>query len=122
MGGNLRPAPGGYLLHFFQQMGNRVLGRHCSLDYWIDSLKNQLKSHINDTIKLQILSDLNWIFSGIDANVSKEYGLQELKLSNKIENKKWIAQSYNDIGISCYKLGLLDSALDYYKKSLAVLP
>jgi len=86
----------------------------------IDSLKNQLKSHINDTIKLQILSDLNWIFSGIDANVSKEYGLQELKLSNKIENKKWIAQSYNDIGISCYKLGLLDSALDYYKKSLLI--
>ncbi len=86
----------------------------------IDSLKKLVESNTDDSIKLQALSDLNWLYINIDLQLSKDYGFQELVLSIKNDDQKWIAQSYNDIGISNFKLGLLDSALYYYDKSLAI--
>ncbi|MES2587744.1 MAG: tetratricopeptide repeat protein, partial [Bacteroidota bacterium] len=86
----------------------------------IDACKIIIKSNQNDTIKLQALSDLNWYFAEINYKTSKKYAFDELNLANKIKNKKWIAQSYNDIGIACQRMGQNDSALFYYGNSLDI--
>jgi signal transduction histidine kinase/lipopolysaccharide biosynthesis regulator YciM len=86
----------------------------------IDSLKKVVDKGPQDTMRLKALTDLSWIYSSKDAAVSKKYGFDELKLASKIADKKWISQAYNDIGISCYKTGELDSALIYYTKSYEI--
>ncbi len=86
----------------------------------IDSLKNLITTNVQDTIKLQALTDLSWYFSDKDSKLAKKYAFDELKLANSIANNKWIASSFNDIGIYHYKLGALDSALFYYNKSLLI--
>lgn len=86
----------------------------------IDSLKRVVDSTSPDTLKLKALSDLNWIFSEKDATLSKKYALDELKLAQKIDDKKWISQAYNDIGIAFYKMNKPDSALVYYSKSFEI--
>ena len=86
----------------------------------IDSLQKIVRSNVKDTIKLQALTDLNWTLLNGNIERSKEVAFQELTLATKINNQTWIAQGFNDIGISCYKLGMLDSALWYYNKSLII--
>ncbi|MFH2095855.1 MAG: tetratricopeptide repeat protein [Bacteroidota bacterium] len=85
-----------------------------------DSLENLLKKNLPDSVELQILSDLCWEYAATDAKLSKNYGFRELDISGRIKNKKWLAQSYNDIGIAYFKLGELDSALFFYNKSLSI--
>ncbi|MCE3281110.1 MAG: tetratricopeptide repeat protein [Bacteroidetes bacterium] len=85
-----------------------------------DSLKKVITSSLPDTIKLKALSDLNWIYSENDAQLSKKYGEDELALARKISDNKWISQAYNDIGIAFYKLNKPDSALVYYTKSYEI--
>ena len=85
-----------------------------------DSLEKFLNKNIHDTIKLQILTDLNWAFINSDIEKAKSFALKEIVLAEKIKNEKWISQGYNDLGISYYRTGLLDSALFYYKKSLSL--
>lgn len=92
-----------------------------TLSQEVDSLFALLRNKkIHDTIKLQALTDLNWIYSTQDYEKSKLYATNELKLATKIKSNKWIAQAYNDLGISYHKFGYYDSALVYYKKSLAI--
>lgn len=86
----------------------------------IKKLTKVISSNAHDTVKLQAYSDLNWVYSETDPDISEKYGRDELKLARKIKNKKWEAQAFNDIGISKYKKAELDSALAYYKKSLEI--
>ncbi|MCE3296471.1 MAG: hypothetical protein K0R65_2185 [Crocinitomicaceae bacterium] len=86
----------------------------------LDSLKKILKSNKHDTIKLQVLSDLNWYYSGSDFGKSKYYAKQEVALAQKIKDQKWIAQGYNDMAISYYKLENYDSSLHYNFKALKI--
>lgn len=86
----------------------------------IDSLEKLLNKSIHDTLKLQILTDLNWAYINSDLEKAKIFAIKEIDIAKKINNDKWIAQGYNDLGISYYRLGLLDSALHYYKLSLQI--
>ena len=86
----------------------------------IDSLKkNYLQSEI-DTVKLQALTDLNWAYLYIDTKEAKRYALFELALATKIGNIKYTAQAYNDLGISYYRSGELDTALQNNLKALDI--
>lgn len=86
----------------------------------IDSLEKDLLKNPHDTIKLSHYSDLNWEYITINNNKAKEYALKEIELAQKINNEKWLSQGYNDLGISFYKIGNIDSALYYYNKSLEI--
>lgn len=86
----------------------------------IEKLKKVVSSKVHDTVVLQALSDLNWVYGDQDLDLSEKYGRDELKLAKKIKDKKWEAQALNDIGISKYKKAELDSALHYYKQSFAI--
>ena len=95
-----------------------VLHAVCAQD--IDSLKAVLKSNRPDTIKLQALSDLNWIYSSSDFGKSKHYAKKELQLAQNIGNQKWVAQACNDMGISYYRLENYDSAIYYNFRALKI--
>lgn len=86
----------------------------------IDSLQHVISSNVSDTLKLQAYSDLSWIYAQSDYIVSRKYAMDELTLAQKINNKKWIAQAWNDIGIAYSKLNFIDSALNCYNKSLSI--
>lgn len=87
-------------------------------DEEIAKLRKITASKAHDTVKLQAYSDLNWLEK--DLNLSEKYGRDELKLARKINNKKWEAQAFNDIGISKHRKAELDSALTYYNHSLDI--
>ena len=87
----------------------------------IDALKEKLnKASLSDSLKIKYLGDLGWYFSGFAADSAFKYSKQALKLSEKTNNQKGIAQGFNDIGIIHYRIAQFDSSLVYYKKSLKV--
>ena len=87
----------------------------------INALKEKLKdSSISDSLKIKYLGDLGWYFSGFAADSAFKYSKQALKLSEKTNNQKGIAQGFNDIGIIHYRIAQFDSSLVYYKKSLDI--
>ena len=82
----------------------------------VDSLTKVANSKSPDSIRITALSDLNWIFAVSNPKKSKEYAVQEIRLTiNASPLLK--AQAYNDIAISFYRLTLNDSALFYNKKA-----
>lgn len=85
-----------------------------------DSLEALLKTNIHDTVKLQILTDLNWNFARVDFDKSLNYGRQELELAKKIANQKFIAQGHNDIGIALQQKGKFREAIEEHKKALEI--
>jgi signal transduction histidine kinase len=85
-----------------------------------EELKKILQTSKIDTVKLQALTDLNWIYSSSDVDLSMKYALQELKLANEKKLPKWIAQGYNDIAISFYKMNKMDSSRLYNIKALEI--
>ena len=85
-----------------------------------DSLILELKNNHNDTIKLQLLSDLNWYLGRVDLEKSLKYAEDELALAKKINNQKYIAQGLNDIGISLLKQSKFKESLAFQQQALQV--
>ncbi|MBA2612727.1 MAG: SpoIIE family protein phosphatase [Bacteroidetes bacterium] len=78
----------------------------------IDSLKNILKSKVNDTNKVMVLHKLCLITDSVD------FSLRGLELSKKINYKKGNAISLLDIGRHYYFSGKQGLALDYLIKAI----
>ena len=91
-----------------------------SQNHEIDSLKTIVNSGKADTVKLQALTDLNWLFLTTNVIKAKSYAFNELALAKKNNHTRFIAQGYNDIGLAYYRLGLLDSALNVFNQSLSI--
>ncbi|OYU97569.1 MAG: hypothetical protein CFE21_04550 [Bacteroidetes bacterium B1(2017)] len=85
-----------------------------------DSLVKALESCKVDTIKLKLLTDLNWEYLGTNLAKSQEYAEQELELAQQINNKTYIAQAYNDFGIVCIKKSNFKEGLNWHKKALEI--
>ncbi len=96
------------------------LQKGVSQNHEIDSLKTIVNSDKADTIKLQALTDLNWLCLTTNAIKAKSYAYDELVLAKKCNHPRFIAQGYNDIGLAYYRLGLLDSALNVFNQSLSI--
>ncbi len=84
----------------------------------VAELTKMLQNAKHDTIKLFAYSELNWYYSDKNPQKAEGFAREELKLAQKINNRRWESQAFNDIGISKYRLGQLDSALHYYDLSL----
>jgi len=85
-----------------------------------DSLEKVVLSNAVDTLKLAALTDLSWNYSASDIKKSRMYADQELELAQKINNQKYIATAYNDIGITLIKESKFKEALSYHQKALEV--
>ncbi len=88
-------------------------------DSVIDSLKNKIKTATGKE-KIHLLNELGKTYWGIDSEKTFKYSNQALKLSEKKNYKKGIAQSLNNIGVGHYFLGDYDTALEYFLQSLAL--
>lgn len=86
----------------------------------IDSLENQLNNCQIDSVKLQLLTDLNWLYLSSNLTRAKQYAEDELLLAQKTNNQKFIAQAYNDLGIVCIKQSQFKEALNWHQKALDI--
>ena len=84
----------------------------------IDSLENQLNNCQIDSVKLQLLTDLNWLYLSSNLTRAKQYAEDELLLAQKTNNQQFIAQAYNDLGIVSIKQSQFKEALNWHQKAL----
>jgi two-component system, NarL family, sensor kinase len=85
-----------------------------------EDLETKLNSKIADTTRLKILTDLRWNYTGIDLVKAKAFAEQEIALAQRINNHKYIAQGYNDLGIIAIRKSNYKEALTLHKKALTI--
>lgn len=83
-----------------------------------DSLVAITKSQSHDTIKLNALSELSWQLASSDPDKALNFANEQLQLSQKINSKKHIARSYNDIGIVLIRKSSFHEALKNHQQAL----
>jgi len=84
-----------------------------------DSLENELKKSV-DTSKVNVLNALVLAYRKNDPEQALKYSDQALRLSEKIDFKKGIGNTYLMIGAVYFDLGNYQKALEYYSKSLTI--
>ena len=92
-----------------------------ALQYYFKAL--EMCKKIKDTYedRLFIYLHLGFIYTYLnDATKRLEYQFKGLQLAKNAKNKEDTAIFYNQIGITYFEMKKYDSALDYYKKALAV--
>lgn len=85
-----------------------------------DSLEKLLATTSIDTIKLQVLTELSWNYAETDLNKAMQLAEEELALASKINNSKFIAQGYNDIGVVLIKQSKFSQSLKYHYQALKI--
>jgi adenylate cyclase len=86
----------------------------------IDSLQTLLKTAKQDTNKANILYQLSKSYWSNNPDKAMDYAKQTLALSEKINYKKGIGNSYNSMGYIIMVKGDCLPALDLFKKSLKI--
>ncbi|OFX79021.1 MAG: hypothetical protein A2X12_05875 [Bacteroidetes bacterium GWE2_29_8] len=86
-----------------------------SQKFKIDSLENVLKKYKeDDTNKVNILNDLCWSYGSVQPDKAIEYGERSNIISQRINYKKGIAESYKNIGVVYYRRSDYKKALEYF--------
>ena len=83
----------------------------------VDSLRNILKKEKQDTNTVQALYKLCFILKDDSSLVALSYGKKALELAIKIDYKKGIASSYNNLGAVYDGMGEQEKAIKYFLKS-----
>ncbi|MBI5219499.1 MAG: tetratricopeptide repeat protein [Bacteroidia bacterium] len=81
---------------------------------------NALKTVKHDTSKVKILSTLCDIYRASDTKKALKFGEEGLQLAEKIQFKKGISTSCNNLGNVHYCLGNYDKAIEYFQYSLKI--
>jgi len=87
----------------------------------LDSLLLLLKSAKEDTSQARILIDLSGYFAYSDPQKSFEYSTKALALSQKLNSKKYIIESYQNLSAYYINAGKPDSSRDYILKSIPII-
>lgn len=95
-----------------------VLSLQAQQNKKLDSLLKKYESQKEDTLKVNTLAVLYNTFLYNDQEKAKEYALEQLSLSEKIDFKKGVARSLYHIGVYFNNIDQIDSARTYYNKSL----
>ena len=86
----------------------------------IDSLKSELEKDINDTSRINLLSDLSYELVYQNPDTAILISKEAMILSEKIDNKLHSAGSCLDIGVAYWVKGEFDQAIQYYKKAESI--
>ncbi len=86
----------------------------------IDSIVRLIKTETNDTLLVRHYYKLCWEYTTVNPTKAKENGLKALELSTKINYKRGIAASLNNIGNIYYYSDDYGKAIEYYFKSYKV--
>ena len=95
-----------------------ISGRLGAQDRSIDSLKQLLTKTSNDSVTVELLNKLSFMFVTTDAAQAYPYGKQAIEIAEKSNFKRGLCQAYNNMGIIYDQKGQTDSALFYYNISL----
>jgi len=85
----------------------------------IDSLKQQLQI-VEESERVRVMCDLCWEYRLVNSDSALKYGNNALRLAEDLDDKKGIAQSYNDMGIIYMDQTRYDYALENYSKALQI--
>lgn len=85
-----------------------------------DSLIELLKTQLTDTHKVNIHNELAYQLRNSDIKTAKENASQALKLAEKINYKKGIAEAYGYLGLLYLRLGIFDKSAENHFKSLKI--
>ncbi|MEP6682418.1 MAG: tetratricopeptide repeat protein [Parafilimonas sp.] len=86
----------------------------------IPNLKKELKKAGNDSDRADVLTQLCFHYSVLNTDTALLYGEQAMQLSKKIQYKKGIGDSYNNIGWVYFKLSNMRKAEEYFKTALSL--
>src|SRR5690349_15999510 len=87
----------------------------------IDSLVSVLKTAKEDTGKAGILNRLAALYTYENPQKSFEYSSAALRLAQKLNSKKHIANSYQNISVYYYYTGNPQLAIEYTKKTIPII-
>ncbi len=85
----------------------------------IDSLKQALPKAEGE-LKVKTLNELFRAYQESDPVTALGYTREALNLASEIGDKKGMAASYNNLGVSYRQQGAIDKALEYYINSLKI--
>lgn len=86
----------------------------------VDSLKLQLPTQKNDSLKIKLLQNLSFEYASLDADVAVSYGKDALALSEKLKLPKYIASSSGILASAYYAKGNSAESIRYNKRSLKI--
>ncbi len=86
----------------------------------IDSLVSALPQHKEDTFKVRLLKSISFNYSSINPNEGIKYGLQCLKLANKLQWKVGIAWANSTLGNNYESQSDYPKAMGYYFAALRI--
>lgn len=87
----------------------------------IDSLKNELKFHIQeDAIRINLLNALGFEYWIVDTNKSIDFGTEALQLSKKNRYNLGMAKANRVIGVAYWAQGNLNQSLGYLNTSYII--
>lgn len=86
----------------------------------IKQTKEQLNEEQDLAKKTVLLGDLSWYYLNLDLDSSEHYGFQALEIAKRIDDKKMIAQAYNDISNIYHVKGDYKVSLEFCSKSLVL--
>lgn len=89
----------------------------CDVFANIDSIKKQLRTKVNDTVKVNILNDLSKYYKDINAEEGLQYGHSALELSTKLDYKIGVAEAYKNIGLNYWRMSIYEMSLENYFKA-----
>jgi tetratricopeptide (TPR) repeat protein len=104
-----------FVLFLFPKPGNTMD------EHEIDSLVNSLQYLKDDTSKVNILNKIADGYLYVDYAQIDIYANQALRLSEELDYKKGVAESYNNLGIYFRELGVFEQSIDYLFKSLKIM-
>ncbi len=86
----------------------------------IDSVENLLNTTQIDTIKVQALTKLCWLYRPMDAPKAIEFGLKAIKLSKEINYSKGISSASSNLGVAYRDRGEIELAKESHQLSLTI--
>lgn len=86
----------------------------------LEELKQLYKAAKEDTLRLKLLSDMHWEALSVSLKEAEGYAKEEIRLAEERRLPRWIAQGYNDLGISQQKEMLYLLAIRSHLKALKI--
>jgi two-component system sensor histidine kinase UhpB len=87
----------------------------------LDSLLNEMKNVREDTVQAKLLNHLASYYTFSDPQKSFEYSSKALLLSQKLNAKKYIIESYQNLSTYHSNTGKMDTAKAYILKSIPLI-
>lgn len=90
------------------------------LRQYLDSLKNDLETVTDDSLRFRVLDELAWTYKRVDADSALMYANLEIEVANKLGNKQFLAFCYSNIGVIKMENNLDDQGVTDLKKALSI--